>query len=412
MKKLYDVIIVGGGAAGFFAGNQLLDLHPDIDICLLEKSNKVLSKVLVSGGGRCNVCNAISEPKELIKCYPRGGKNLLSVFYKFGQPETLNWFLSKGVEIHAEQDGRMFPVSNSSQTIARCLYDNFTKNGAPVFLQSGVKKIEKNENIFQVELENGQVMHAKNLILAVGGISKKSQADFLSAFQHNIIDPVPSLFTFNMPGEELTSLMGLSVPDAEIKILQSTFTQKGPLLITHWGLSGPAILKLSAFAARFIAEKNYTFDIEINWTGKHNSESLVDYWAQSPELKSDKKLKNLKYPLLPNRLFLYFLNKANLDPELNLSDFSIKQRRSFAQVLCKDLYTIKGKTTFKEEFVSAGGIDLSEIDMRRCESKKVKGLFFCGEMLDIDGITGGFNFQAAWSTAYAAAESIALEMNL
>lgn len=409
MNQKFDVVIIGGGAAGFFAGNRLLELAPNLRVVILEKSNKILSKVLISGGGRCNVTNQISEPEELIKMYPRGGKNLLSLFYHFGQKETVEWFKKKGVPLKTEPDGRMFPESNSSETIAQCLHQNFTDKGGKIYLQSNVKEIQFLNDSHQILLETGQNLEAKNVIIASGGLVKKEWAHFFQNAGHQIIEPLPSLFTFNLPKAPITQFMGLSVPNALIQIQESKFQFQGPLLITHWGLSGPAILKLSAYGARFIAEKNYQFNIQINWLGEIKTHHLIESWGSIIKKEGTKKIKSLFPNEIPNRLKEYLIERSGLSIDQNLADFSMAQRQKLAQVLCQDVYNVQGKTTFKEEFVTAGGISLKEVDMRTCMSKKIDHLYFCGEVLDIDGITGGFNFQAAWSTANACAENIVFQ---
>lgn len=406
MKQSFEVVIIGGGAAGFFAANRILELRPNTQILLLEKTTKLLSKVLVSGGGRCNVTNQISDPQELIKMYPRGGKNLLSLFYHFGQIETIAWFESKGIQLKTESDGRMFPASNKSETIANCLYENFTKKGGQIRLKSGVKNMHFEPNQIQLELEDGTQIEAQKCIVACGGMAKLEMGNFIQNSGHTLINPVPSLFTFNLAKHPITQYMGLSLPNVSIEIIQSKFQFQGPLLITHWGFSGPAVLKLSAYGARFIAEKNYQFSIYINWMGETKIHHLMEEWNLIIKNEGDKKIKRLFPSEFPNRLKEYFIDRAGLSQEEKLADMSTAKRQKLAEIVCKDFYEVSGKTTFKEEFVTAGGIPLKEVDMRLCRSKFQENLYFCGEVLDIDGITGGFNFQAAWSTANAAAESI------
>lgn len=411
MKHSYEVVIIGGGAAGFFAANRILELRPNTRIILLEKTQKLLSKVLVSGGGRCNVTNTISDPQEMIKMYPRGGKNLLSLFYQFGQEETVQWFLDKGIKLKTEADGRMFPESNTSETIANCLYDSYTKKGGEIKLKAAVKTIDFKDEYHEIILENGDIIQSKIVIVASGGAPKKEMLSFIEKSGHSIIEPVPSLFTFNLPKHPITEFMGLSVPNAHIEIVNTKFKFQGPLLITHWGLSGPAILKLSAFGARYIADNQYNFSIQINWLGDQKVHSLVESWNIIIKNEGDKKVKRILPTEIPNRLKEYLIQRADISPELNLADLSMTKRQKLAEVLCKDVYEISGKTTFKEEFVTAGGINLKEVDMRTCESKLIQNLYFCGEILDIDGITGGFNFQAAWSTSNAVATSIIEKIN-
>ncbi len=411
MNHNYEVVIIGGGAAGFFAANRILELRPETRIILLEKTQKLLSKILVSGGGRCNVTNVISDPQEMIKMYPRGGKNLLSLFYQFGQEETVAWFLDKKIKLKTEPDGRMFPESNTSETIAKCLYDSYTKNGGEIKLKAAVSEINFKDEVHELILENGDVLQSKIVIIASGGAPKKEMLNYIKKSGHSIIEPVPSLFTFNLPKHPITEFMGLSVPNAHIEILHSKFKFQGPLLVTHWGLSGPAILKLSAFGARFISENNYNFSIQINWLGDQKVHNLVESWNSTIKQEGDKKVKRLLPNEIPNRLKEYLIQRAEISSDLNLADLSMHKRQKLAEVLCKDIYEVSGKTTFKEEFVTAGGINLKEVDMRTCESKLIPNLYFCGEVLDIDGITGGFNFQAAWSTSNAVAVSTIGKLN-
>lgn len=402
-QPAYDIIIAGAGAAGFFAGISALEMRAGSRVLILEKSNKILSKVLVSGGGRCNVTNVCAEPAELVKNYPRGGRSLLNVFYSFGQKETVEWFRQHGVQLKAEEDGRMFPRSDSSETIAACLRETYVKLGGELQLQKDVTAFRHEDGLFSVSLRSGDTYRTARLIIASGGAPKTAMLDWIKEHGHEIRPSVPSLFTFNLPQDPICSLMGISVENAEIKIRDSKFRFSGPLLITHWGLSGPAILKLSAFAAEWIYEKNYSFSVEINWLHSKNRNTVSEELSKLFKNFRDKKVRNLKPAEIPGRLWEYFLNKCGVDPEKNGAEISSKELESIIKTLFADVYQVNGKTTFKEEFVTAGGVSLRGVDMRSMESKHIPGLFFCGEVLDVDGITGGFNFQAAWSTARAAA---------
>lgn len=404
-QQVYDIIITGAGAAGFFAGISALEMRPGSRVLILEKSRKILSKVLVSGGGRCNVTNACSEPAELVKNYPRGGRSLLNVFYSFGQKETLNWFREKGVSLKTEADGRMFPESNRSETIAGCLQDQYRERGGELVLQKEVNAFYKEDGIFIISTREGEIFRSRRLIIASGGAPKAEMLDWIKTHGHHIDKSIPSLFTFNLPSDPICTRMGISVENTEIKIRDSRFRFSGPLLITHWGLSGPAILKLSAFGAEWIFERNYHFFIEINWLGNQNRNVFTDHFQEQLKTLRDKKIKNIKPAEIPGRLWEYFLEKCHINPEKNGAEVSSKERELLVHTLFADTHEVKGKTTFKEEFVTAGGVSLQDVDMRSMESKKLPGLYFCGEVLNIDGITGGFNFQAAWSTARAAAAS-------
>lgn len=402
--QVYDLIITGAGAAGFFAGISALELRKGSRVLILEKSGKTLSKVLISGGGRCNVTNACSEPAELVNNYPRGGRSLLNVFYNFGQKETVEWFRSHGVPLKTEADGRMFPQSDRSETIASCLREQFFAGGGELLLHQDVKSFRKENDLFHLHTREGTSFYAKRLIIASGGAPKTEMLHWIQEHGHHIQPCVPSLFTFNLPKDPLCTLMGISVHNAEIRIRDTRFRFAGPLLITHWGLSGPAVLKLSSFAAEWIHQKNYTFSIEINWTGAKKRNIVSAELSNLYNTLRDKKIRNIKPEGIPARLWDYFLQKCTVNPEKNAAEISLKEIEKLTDALFSDVYTVNGKTTFKEEFVTAGGVSLQDTDMRSMQSKHVPGLFFCGEVLNIDGITGGFNFQAAWSTARAAAQ--------
>ena len=400
-----QIVIIGGGAAGSFAAINCAERCPGHRITILEKSSKVLVKVRVSGGGRCNVTHHCFENNILVQNYPRGEKQLLSPFSRFNPQNTVEWFAQRGVKLKTEADGRMFPESNSSQTIIDCFLEQLSKNKVNLKLNCGVKQIERKETGFDLLLENGGVIYADKVLIAVGGHVKPAAYDWLSKLGHTVVPPVPSLFTFNIPGDPVTQLMGMSVP-ARVRIDNTKLEHTGPLLITHWGMSGPAILKLSSVGARALHEAGYDFSISVSWLPRHNEEKMrMELDELRRNCASQKPFASKPFEL-PKRLWEFLLSKAGVGGEARWGDLSNKQLNRLVQALLHDNYKVKGKTTFKEEFVTCGGIKLSEVDFRTMESRLVPGLYFAGEVLDIDGITGGFNFQAAWSTAMAAASSL------
>lgn len=398
------IVVIGGGAAGYFAAINAAYNFPDAKVILLEKTGKTLQKVKVSGGGRCNVTNHCFDITQLSKNYPRGEKELRQAFYQFSVNDTIAWFQKHNVQLVAENDNRMFPDTNTSQTIIDCLENSFNQVSGKVFLNCEVIKISKNKEAFTIFLKSGQELLAHNIIVTAGGFNQIAGYHFLIDFNINIIKPLPSLFTFNLEEKNITKLMGLSVPKANVKIANSNFQNEGPLLITHWGFSGPAILKLSAFAAEYLASLNYTFEIEVNWNTNFSDESLKQFLIKLKN-SSAKVWASLYVELgLPKRLHEYFLQICKINESSKLAETNNKIIEQFSAIICKQTFKIKGKTTFKEEFVTCGGIDLKEINFKTMECKKVPGLYFAGEILNIDGITGGFNFQAAWTTSFIAAQ--------
>lgn len=404
--KAYDLLIIGGGAAGFFAAVNAARLSPGKRVTILEKSNKVLSKVRISGGGRCNVTHACFDARELVKFYPRGGKELRGAFARFSVNDTLSWFNERGVQLKAEEDGRMFPVTNDSSTIVNCLLHEAEKYHVEILLQQDVTTIEKQDDRFQLTTEAGERFTCEKLLIAAGGHPKSSAYDFIRATGHRIVPPVPSLFTFNMPKNPVTQLMGVSVPHAVVKIDKTSIVTEGPLLITHWGMSGPAVLKASAWGARELAEMNYQFDALVNWLGGKNEDAVREMLVNLRGAHASKQLFNTGFAQLPKRLWYFLLEKAGVTETLRWADLSKKQLNDLIGLLTRDRYAVAGKTTFKEEFVTCGGVSLDEIDLKTMESKKLPGLFFAGEVLDIDGVTGGFNFQAAWTGGWLAANGM------
>ncbi len=399
-----QVVIIGGGAAGFFAAITIAESNPDLEVTILEKSKKVLQKVKVSGGGRCNVTHACFIPQELVENYPRGKRELLGPFHQFMTGDTMEWFENRGVSLKIEADNRIFPVSNNSQTIVDCLQQSAENAGVHLILQAHVNQIIKNENQYEV-ICNDKSYFADKLLITTG--SSPKFWELLSTLGHQIIPPVPSLFTFKIKDERLDNIPGISVPNAKVKLVNTNFENTGPLLITHWGLSGPAVLKLSAFAAIYLAEKNYEYQVSVNWLGQ----SFQKVFDKLQQLKSAqaKKTVETKSPFedIPKRLWLKLIVAANIQLQQRWADVSKKQVENLANQLTHSIFEANGKTTFKEEFVTAGGVDLKEIHFKRFESKLHKNLFFAGEVLNIDAVTGGFNFQNAWTGAYIAGKAIA-----
>jgi predicted Rossmann fold flavoprotein len=412
MENSIDLLVIGGGAAGFFAAVNAAQMNPGMSVILVEKSSKLLSKVKVSGGGRCNVTHACFVPNELVAFYPRGSKELRQAFSRFSTGDTVEWFESRGVELKTEDDGRMFPVTDDSQTIIDCLLGEAEKYGVEVLTGAGVHSItpwseDSAGARWRITFEGAlPVMHARNVLIAAGGGRNMQSFQWMKNLGHTIIPPVPSLFTFNMPDNEIIKLMGVAIDPVTVKIAGTGIETEGPLLITHWGMSGPAVLKASAFGARELANLQYKFTAEINWLSGHDEESLFGdlcwYKMQHPA----QKVVTTSHLHVPKRLWEFLVAKAGIDLHLKWGDAPHKSIRSLAKTLTADLYSVSGKTTFKEEFVTCGGIDLKEIDFRTMESKLHKGLFFAGEIIDVDGVTGGFNFQNAWTTGYIAASSL------
>ncbi len=404
-KKL---IVIGGGAAGFFCAVNAARLNPNLKVILLEKSNKLLSKVKVSGGGRCNTTHACFEIPALVKKYPRGAQFLKKSFYKFNANDTIKWFSERGVELHEELDGRMFPTTNNSQTIIDCILKETDKYGVEIIIQSEVKKIEKKSDQFIITTVDAKQMNADFLCIASGGYPKSDMFQWLKAIGHTIQDPVPSLFTFNIPNHPIKELMGLSVANAIVKITGTKLKEQGPLLITHWGLSGPVVLKLSAWGARDLATMKYEFEILVNWLGDTNEADLRYEWNGYREQYSAQKIGNKNPFELPSRLWNFILLQSDVNIETRWAELKSKEQNKLIQLLTSFPFLVKGKTTFKEEFVTCGGIQLNEINPQTMESKIVPNLFFAGEVMDVDGVTGGFNFQHAWTSGWIAANSITM----
>lgn len=406
MNSNYDVIIVGGGAAGVFAAINIAKQNQHLKIAILEKTSQILSKVKVSGGGRCNVTHACFDPKELVKFYPRGNKELLSAFYQFQPSDTINWFKELSVELKTEVDGRMFPVTDNSQTIIDCFTKELMKYNIDILFNTKVEHITKNLQEFEL-ITNQNSFKTNKLLITSGGFNKLEQYQFISQLGIDIEPPTPSLFTFNLPNNPIIELQGIA-NSAKVKILGTKFEEQGALLITHWGMSGPVILKLSAWASRVLNEKNYEFDFMVNWLLDKKDDELNEVYQQNKQQNGSKKILNQFEFGLQKKLASYLINKAGIGEDEKWADVSKKQLNKLTEVLIRDTYHSSGKTTFKSEFVSCGGVKLNEINFKTMESKKIPNLYFAGEVLDIDALTGGFNFQAAWTTGWIAAREIAI----
>ena len=396
------VAVIGGGAAGFFAAISVKENHPNHQVILFEKTSKVLSKVKVSGGGRCNVTHNCTDISNLCNAYPRGGKKLKSLFYQFSTTDTIDWFETRGVPLKIEKDGRMFPVSNNSQSIIDCLIGEINRLKVTLELGQTIENIHQVKMGWKLKFKDQPSQQFDIIIIATGGSPKLKGFDWLQNLGHNIINPIPSLFTFNMPNESIRELMGLVVENARVKIKNSKIQTQGPLLITHWGMSGPSILKASAFGARVLSENEYQFEIEVNWIDETNMDLLFDQLLRYSQSNPHKGIGKHKAFMIPHRLWIFLLSKVEIPVEKKWNEIGKKKFRQLITILTQDIYKVSGKTTFKEEFVTCGGIDLNEINLNTMESKKVNNLYFAGEVIDVDAITGGYNFQAAWSGGYVA----------
>ena len=403
MNQKYDIIIVGAGAAGFFTAINCVEKNPNLKVAILERGADVLNKVRISGGGRCNVTHACFEPNELVKFYPRGEKELRGPFHQFCSGDTVEWFEKHGVELKIEADGRMFPVSNSSQTIIDCFLEATKKLKIDILTHQSVQSIFKTANYWKIETPNEQ-FSAQKLILATG--SNPKIWEMLQTFGHLVVNPVPSLFTFNIKDARIKELSGVAT-QVSIKVKDTKLSSNGPLLITHWGMSGPAILKLSAWGARILHDKNYQFTIFVNWLNDLDTED-VEKVLKELKLEHAKKAVSKKSPFeITNRLWESLVLASGIEAETKWADLSKLQLQNLSEQLTNGVFQVNGKSTFKEEFVTAGGIDLKEINFKTMESKLHENLYFAGEIVNIDAITGGFNFQNAWTSGFIVAEAIA-----
>ena len=402
MNQNFDIIIVGGGAAGFFTAINIVENNSKLKVAILERGKEVLTKVRISGGGRCNVTHACFDPNELVKFYPRGEKELRGPFHQFCSGDTIEWFEKHGVALKIEDDGRMFPESNSSQTIIDCFLKATQDLGISVLTGQSVQSIFKTEKYWKVETQTENYI-AEKLILATG--SNPKIWEMLQTFGHAIVNPVPSLFTFNIKDSRIKELPGVAA-QVSVKVKDTKLTSTGPLLITHWGMSGPAILKLSAWGARILYDKNYQFTIYVNWLNDIDTEDAEKILK---DLKQEhaKKAVSKKSPFdFPNRLWESLVLASGIESETKWADLSKNQLQNLSNQLTNASFQVNGKSTFKEEFVTAGGIDLKEINFKTMQSKIHENLYFAGEIVNIDAITGGFNFQNAWTSGFIVANSI------
>ena len=399
------LIVVGGGAAGFFAAIAAAEARPDARVTLLEKTTKLLAKVRVSGGGRCNVTHACYRPADLIGYYPRGGRQLRNAFRAFGPLETSAWFAQRGVALKTEADGRIFPVSDSSETIIACLLDAARRARVTVRTSAGVRTLAPQPpDKFLVTLETGETLLADRVLIATGGHPKAAAYTWLTDLGHTVAPPVPSLFTFNVPDSPAAGLMGVAVAAGGARVeggagLPST---DGPLLVTHWGFSGPAVLKLSAWGARELAARNYQFTALLSWAGAYTEDTLRAELTRRRHEHARRVVATDALPGIPQRLWQRLSERAGADAQQRWADLPARTQNRLLEQLLRQPVTVRGKTTFKEEFVTCGGVVLAEVDLLTFASRRVPGLYFAGEVLDIDALTGGFNFQAAWTTGFLA----------
>ena len=402
MSKHFDLIVVGGGAAGFFAAINCAENHPGLRIAILERGQEVLGKVRISGGGRCNVTHACFEPNALVKYYPRGERELRGPFHQFCSGDTVEWFAQHGVALKTEADGRMFPTSNSSETIVSCFTQTAKKLGIEVLLGQSVQAILPQETAWKIHTVTGN-FSCEQLLLATG--SNPKIWEMLQSLGHQMVPPVPSLFTFNCKDPRIANLMGVST-QACVSVVGTKLQETGPLLVTHWGMSGPAVLRLSAWGARLLAEKNYQFTLQINWLPEF---SVSEILAQLQQFRIDlaKRSVQSKSPFdLPNRLWESLTAAAGFQEQIKWADSTKMQLQQLAEQLGNGQFKVNGKSTFKEEFVTAGGLDLKEVHFKTMQSKRYPSLYFAGEIIDVDAITGGFNFQNAWTSGFIAAKAI------
>ncbi|RXQ88043.1 NAD(P)/FAD-dependent oxidoreductase [Ancylomarina salipaludis] len=397
--------IIGGGAAGFFSAIAAKENYPEAKVVIIEKSRQLLSKVKISGGGRCNLTNAC-DPQDLYQAYPRGGRSLKKAFHLFNNEDCVEWFESRGVPLVTQDDNCIFPVSQDSQSIIDCFLKECKRLGVEIQKGLAVKSIKPLGEKFELVFDTDNVLSGifDKLIVTTGGSPKRNGLEWLEVLGHKIEDPVPSLFTFNMPNESVTKLMGIVVEKALVSLPGTKLKSEGPLLITHWGMSGPAILKLSAFGARILSEKNYDFNILVNWVNQASNDAVIADLNTIIKENTNKILANYRPYALPDRLWQFLLEKGNLPSDKRWGELGKKGINKLLNLLTNDEYAVKGKTTFRDEFVTCGGVSLKSVDMASMQSKKCKNLYFAGEVLDIDAITGGYNLQAAWSTGFLAGQ--------
>ncbi|MFM8364574.1 MAG: NAD(P)/FAD-dependent oxidoreductase [Verrucomicrobiota bacterium] len=406
MNASQHIVIAGGGAAGFFGAIAAAEADPRARVTILEKSPRVLSKVRISGGGRCNVTHACFEPRELAQRYPRGGRALIGPLTRFGPRETIEWFRLRAVNLKTEADGRMFPVTDSSQTIIDCLSDSARNAGIEIRLQTGVESVSKKSDTgFLLRLSNGENLPCDRLLWAAGGCRVENHP--IVPLGHTLVPPVPSLFTFHIDLPWLRELPGISLEEVQVTVPGTPLKQRGPLLVTHTGVSGPAILRLSAWGARELHSQNYTFPLRIQWLPDSKPESLLAEIQSRRESHGGQTVLRARWNPLPARLWEQLVLQAGIAPDTKWSRLAKPEALKLASLLTATELPVSGKSMNKEEFVTSGGIPLPEVDFKTMESRLVPGLHFAGEALDIDGVTGGFNFQAAWTTGWIAGRAMA-----
>lgn len=402
------IAVIGGGAAGFFAAISAAEADATAAVTIFEKSSHFLAKVKVSGGGRCNVTHSCFDPKELITRYPRGSKALLGPFYQWQPSDMIEWLEMRGVELKTESDGRMFPITDSSQTIIDCFLETAGDYGIELRSRTGIESVRVIESDrFELSLASGKSESFDRLIIASGGGKSPSSHAIATSLGHTIAPLAPSLFTFHIQDERLLGLPGLAVPDVTVSCQDARLEQSGPLLITHWGVSGPAILKLSAWGAREFAQRDYRFELTVNWTGRLDRDAAIAALSETKRKNGAKQIRSLTPFSIPKRLWERLVQYANIPANTQYSQLSNAGLQNLAEASVSSCFQVSGKSMNKEEFVTCGGIHLDEVDFKRMESKRQPKLYFAGEALDIDGVTGGFNFQAAWTTGRIAGSSAA-----
>ncbi|WP_420151608.1 NAD(P)/FAD-dependent oxidoreductase [Spirosoma sp.] len=409
----FNIVVIGGGAAGFFGAITAAETFPDARITILEKNRTVLNKVRISGGGRCNVTHACFDNRQLVRHYPRGEKSLRSLLNQFDATATVRWFENRGVPLKTEADGRMFPTTNTSDTIVDCLLTAARRLGIQVRTSCGVTSLSftsqpDGTTSYKVKLFNEELIQADRVLIATGGYPQLSSYGWLPQQSEPLLSPVPSLFTFNVPDSPLLSLAGVSVKDASVYVIGTKQEQRGPLLLTHWGFSGPAVLRLSAWAARELADVQYRFKFRINWVPTLNENQLRTTLQDFRQQNGRKQVISQNPFNLPTRLWQALAAESGISETQRWADLPAKPLNRLSEKLTNSQFQVIGKSTFKDEFVTCGGIDLNSLNPQTLESKAQKGLFFAGEVLDVDGITGGFNFQNAWTTGYVAGKYIGL----
>ena len=404
---MIEIVIVGGGAAGFFAAISAARANRDCRVSLFERSSQFLSKVRISGGGRCNVTHALFDPRMFTTRYPRGERELISPFHRFSAQDTVAWFEARGVRLKREEDGRMFPITDSSETIIDCLINEAKKAGVRLFTRKGIERAgARSEGGFELRFSDGESITCDKLLLATGGCrSIGGVVELVRSFGHTIEPPVPSLFSLHVPVPWLRSLPGISVSDVELSV--GKLRERGALLITHNGISGPVVLRLSAWGARILHEKNYRFTLRVNWVAKMNEAELRNEFQSRREKEPARRVNNSPIGAIPARLWENLVSKAGISPETLWTTLTRAGMNELVRHLRATELEVDGKSLNKEEFVTCGGVRLGEINFKTMESRVIPNLYFAGELLDIDGITGGFNFQAAWTTGWIAGHAMA-----